>query len=276
MIHVNNVCYSYGISKPYVLEDFSLHITDPGVYGLLGPNGSGKSTLLGLICGMLIPDKGQVLIGGFEAKKRLPGVLANIVYVPEEFILPVVSLDKFIKDRGSLYPYFSADKMFACLEEFNMEKNIRNISQLSMGQRKKVMISFALACNTPLLVMDEPTNGLDIQSKITFRRLIATMTHDEAAVIISTHQVRDLDTLLDHIIIMNNRHVLLDATVNDIMLRFDFRHALSPDQATGALYSIFNTSGTDAMFVGDGSGQTDVDLELLFGAAIEKPQIFSL
>ncbi len=195
MVKIENLSYSYRKSKKAVLSDFSLNLEAGKIYGLLGKNGAGKSTLLYLISGLLIPQKGKVLYRGNDVCKRLPETLSDIFIVPEEFELPNVTLENYVKMYSPFYPKFSEDEMKRCLEVFEMPEKI-HLGTLSMGQKKKVFMSFALATDTSLLIMDEPTNGLDIPGKSQFRKFMATAINENRTVVISTHQIRDIDKLI--------------------------------------------------------------------------------
>ena len=215
MIEVENLSFSYGRRKSKVLEDFSMKLDKGSVYGLLGKNGTGKSTLLYLMAGLLRPQTGNVLYKGVDVKKRYPDTLQDMFLVPEEFALPNVSLKQYVKLNAPFYPNFSDELLNACLCDFDMNEDI-HLGELSMGQKKKAFMCFALATNTSLLMMDEPTNGLDIPSKSQFRKVIASGMSDDKAVIISTHQVRDIDSLLDHVLIMDGTKLLLNESVSTI------------------------------------------------------------
>ena len=172
MIEVNNISFRYKGTKRNIFTDFSLKLEANNIYGLLGKNGTGKSTLLYLISGLLRPKTGNVIIDGNEATLRLPDMLKEIFIVPEEFVLPSVTLDTYVKMNEPFYPRFSHNVLESCLKDFDLPLSLK-LNELSMGQKKKVYMSFALAAGTQYLLMDEPTNGLDIPSKSQFRRVIA-------------------------------------------------------------------------------------------------------
>ena len=272
MLEIKNLSYKYRMHGPLVLANFSMTISAPGIYGLLGPNGAGKSTLLYSIMGMLTPKTGSVELDGVNTRLRQPQTLSCMFLVPEEFILPAVSLERYITLNAPLYPNFSREVMDDCLREFDFPGN-HNLKALSMGQKKKVFISFAIACGTPVLLMDEPTNGLDIQAKAAFRRLMARYIGDDRRVVISTHQVRDLEQLLDRILIMDRQQVLFDHTVDQIQRRLRFIQNVPADSADQALYKVPAPGGFDAVFYNtDPDNVTDVNLELLFDFVLRAPQ----
>ena len=208
MISIQNVRFGYR-SFQQVLDGFSLDFVQSGIYGLLGKNGTGKSTLLYLMMGLLRPQKGSVTIDGVSATLRRPEVLSEMFLVPEEYDLPAIAMKNYVNAIKPFYPRFSEELLQKSLENFEMSSDI-NLGQLSMGQKKKVYMSVALAANTRYLLMDEPTNGLDILSKSQFRKAVIEGMNDEKTVIISTHQVHDVERLLDHVCIIEHNRVLLN------------------------------------------------------------------
>ena len=207
MINIQNIKFAY--SKEVVLDGFSLQFDKGGIYGLLGKNGTGKSTLLYLMMGLLRPQKGIVTVDGIDTTLRRPEVLSEMFLVPEEYDLPAISLSTYVKAIKPFYPRFSEDLLKQCLANFEMGTDI-NLGELSMGQKKKVYMSIALASNTRYLLMDEPTNGLDILSKSQFRKVVIEGMSEDKAIIISTHQVHDVELLLDHVCIIERNKVLLN------------------------------------------------------------------
>ena len=267
MLEVKNLSFSYGRRKAKVLEDFSLTLQKGSVYGLLGKNGTGKSTLLYLMSGLLRPQNGQVLYKGIEVVKRYPETLQDMFLVPEEFALPNVSLKQYVKLNAPFYPSFSEEILKACLSDFGMGEDLE-LGALSMGQKKKVFICFAIATNTTLLLMDEPTNGLDIPSKSQFRKMIATNMSDDKAVIISTHQVRDIDSLLDHVLIMDGTNLLLDASVSTICEKLCFAELGMNEPTDGALYVQPSVQGNSVILPNEYGGESKMNLEILFNAML--------
>ncbi|MBR4129947.1 MAG: ATP-binding cassette domain-containing protein [Bacteroidaceae bacterium] len=208
MISIQNVKFGYR-SHQEVLDDFSLDFAKNGIYGLLGKNGTGKSTLLYLMMGLLRPQKGSVTIDGISSSLRKPEVLQEMFLVPEEYDLPRISLKKYVKSIKPFYPHFSDELLEKSLANFEMTSDI-DLGSLSMGQKKKVYMSIALAANTRYLLLDEPTNGLDILSKSQFRKAVIEGMNDEKTIIVSTHQVHDVERLLDQVCIIERNKVLLN------------------------------------------------------------------
>ena len=268
MIEVNNISFKYAGQKNLVFDDFSLRLEENNIYGLLGKNGTGKSTLLYLIAGLLRAKKGSVSFDSIETCKRQPETLQEIFIVPEEFDLPAMTLEQYVKVNEPFYPRFSREVLEACLNDFELSTDIK-LNALSMGQKKKVFMSFALAANTKLLLMDEPTNGLDIPSKSQFRKVVAQCMTEERTLIISTHQVHDVESLLDHIMILSQQKLLLDAPVAEIMEKYTFEYR-TPDQMDDVLYAEPSLQGNAVIAPRkEGSAETQINLELLFNAVNE-------
>ena len=269
MIQIEKISYRYPGSKHQVFEDFSLTLKEDNIYGLLGKNGSGKSTLLYLICGLLRPEKGTVYIDGVEAKSRSPYTLSDLFIVPEEFDLPNVTLASYVRMNKPFYPHFNQDVLDNCLRDFELPLSLK-LKELSMGQKKKVYMSFALAAGTKILVMDEPTNGLDVPSKSQFRRVIANNMTDGRMLIVSTHQVHDVESLLDHIVIMDDKGLLLDASVADVCKQYVFTYRTPTDVQDDVVYSEPTPQGNAVIARrGEGDDETPVNLELLFNACVQ-------
>lgn len=213
MIDISNVTFEYRKGEP-VLKDFSLSFPQGGVYGLLGKNGTGKSTLLYLISGLLRPRHGEVRVDGMLSANRQPQMLREIFLVPEEYDLPSVSLKSYTRALKSFYPRFSDELLRKCIEVFDLEMDMQ-LGTLSMGQKKKVYMCVALATGTRVLLMDEPTNGLDILSKSQFRKAVVQGMEEDKTVLVSTHQVHDVERLLDHVTIINGNQVLMHGPLNE-------------------------------------------------------------
>lgn len=275
MLTIEQISYSYGKRKKPVLENYSLTIQPGSVCGLLGQNGAGKSTLFYLICGLLKPQSGSIYCNGFKPWNRNVDFLNDLFLVPEEIFLPDVKLVDFVKTTAPFYPKFSYDDLRRHLDTFELTPDV-HLGQLSMGQRKRVFISFALACNTSLLLLDEPTNGLDIPGKRLFKKAVVNGMADDKTVIISTHQVYDIEQLIDHVIITDKGGVLLDASVADIMSRLAFSFTPDKNRAADSLFYVDVPGGANIVrYLDDESDETDVNLETLFELTRNNPQLIS-
>ena len=266
MIEIEQLCFGYKGEEKQVFEDLNLTFEENKIYGLLGKNGMGKSTLLYLISGLLRPKSGKISLNGIPTKERKVETLQDIFLVPEEFDMPKMSLKNFIKMHKDFYPNFNEEVLQQCLRDFELDE-APDLKKLSMGQKKKVYMSFALAAGTKVLLMDEPTNGLDIPSKSLFRKVIMQNMQEDTTLIISTHQVHDIESLLDHIIILDNSKILMNETVADITDKysFTFRH---PGDNEGVLYSEPALQGNASITLKqEDEEETALNLELLFNAA---------
>ena len=268
MIQIQDIDFRYPGSKHLVFRNFSLTLKENNIYGLLGKNGTGKSTLLYLISGLLRQQQGTILVDGLSAQERKAEGLKDIFMVPEEFELPNVSLETYVKINKDFYPNFSQEVLENSLKDFELPLSLK-LNELSMGQKKKVFMSFALATGTRFLLMDEPTNGLDIPSKSLFRKVIANNMTDDRTLIISTHQVHDIESLLDHIVIMNQSQLLLNASVGDICEEYTFEYRTPAEMDETVLYAEPTLQGNAVIAKRkEGDPETLMNLELLFNAVI--------
>ena len=267
MITLKELSFSYSRKKE-VLDRINLEVGSGHICGLLGKNGEGKTTLLNLLSGQIFPDQGSCLVLEETPSERNARFLQQIFLLPEEISMPEVTAIEYIKMYAPFYPTFRDDICKTCIESLEIYISDR-LSKMSQGQRKKVAITLALAAHTPLLLMDEPTNGLDIPSKATFRRLVASLIDDDQTVIISTHQVRDLESLIDTVLILDQRQILLNKTLNEIGEKLYFGPLLPEEKA---LYSEPTPQGTIGVTAREDKEETAVSLELLFNAAITYPK----
>lgn len=274
MIAFKDVCFSYRRNVP-VLSNLSLQVEPGTICGLLGRNGVGKSTMLYLTAGLLRPRSGQVLCNGYIPSDRQVNFLNDIFIVPEEFDLPPITLDEYVRINSVFYPKFNLDLMHSILEIFALPGNI-NLGALSLGQKKKAFLSFALACNTSILLLDEPTNGLDITAKRMFRAAITAAMTDDKTIIISTHQVYDVENILDHVVIADNNRILLNRPMIDIQTKLRFGYTQDPEQAKRALFSIPMPGGFNVVeFLDDPDRETEVNLETLFELTNSNPDLIN-
>ena len=261
MIEISNLSFSYGAKR--VLENISLKVSEGNIYGLLGENGVGKTTLLTLLCGLKKPESGTITVDGRNPFDREPSLLADQFYLPDEVIPVHARAIDFAKENGVFWPHFDLEKFRTILSEFEVEPEQR-MDAMSAGQLKKAWISFALACNAKYYYLDEPTNGLDIPSKAQFRKAVTKYTSEDSALIISTHQVRDLENIIDPIIILDNKAVLVNASVQEITdkLFFDYGSELNP----GALYLEQTPGGCIQVYPNTSGEESKVNVEAFFNA----------
>ncbi|MET7254041.1 ABC transporter ATP-binding protein [Dyadobacter jiangsuensis] len=269
MIRLNQV--SFGYSKRNMLfENLDLQLEPGHIYGLLGKNGAGKSSLLRNMAGLLFPLAGKIDVLGYEPQKRLPAFLQDIFFIPEEIYLPSVTVDRYLSLMAPFYPKFDETQFRNYIAELDIPV-ANKLTGMSYGQKKKVLIAFALSTNTRVLIMDEPTNGLDIPSKSQFRRLVSAALDKDRLVLISTHQVRDLDNLIDAIIILEDSKIMIKHSLDIVAERLCFRELPSIEFDERVLYSEPSLRGYRAVFENSTQEESRVDLEHLFNAVLENP-----
>ena len=261
MITINNLDFSY--KNVTVFRNISLEFKEGCVYGLLGENGVGKTTLLKLICGLQTPVNGIVTIDDFMPSERNPYFLQNIFFLPEEVITDDTTPEKFVKKLGVFYPRYDHEYFLNLMNELEVDAT-KKFDTLSYGQKKKALLACALSLRTDYLLLDEPTNGLDIPSKALFRKVILQHCTDETTVIISTHQVKDVENLIDPIVILDHDEVLLNATFEEISSKLYFEYGA--EKSDDALYSEMMPGGYINVLPNKFEMESKVNVEALFNA----------
>ena len=270
MIQIENLSFGYS-KKKLLYKDLSLRIAEGSIYGLLGKNGAGKSTFLKNLIGLLFPLNGSITVNGYSPKKRLPAFLETIYLIPEEVNVPPLTMHEYKKLFAPFYPNFNDEHFFDYLKQLEVNEEGK-LNTLSFGQQKKFIIAFALACNTKVLLLDEPTNGLDIPSKIRFRKLISSVFTEDKIIFISTHQIRDLDNLIDHVIIVDNGDLLLNSSIEVISEKLSFRTVNEVLDNTKVLYKEESLKGATIVVENTEGENSKVNLEHLFNAITENPE----
>jgi ABC-2 type transport system ATP-binding protein len=277
MIDLRNVNFKYP-RQALLFEEISLQLRAGQIFGLLGQNGEGKTSLLHLMAGLLFPQQGTCRVAGYVPRFRQPAFLESVYFLPEEIHLPATTVARFVRTYAAFYPLFSQEQFGSYLREFGIDASLPAQS-LSQGQRKKALIAFGLATNAPVLLLDEPTNGLDIPSKSQFRKLIASVLSPERTVVISTHQVRDVESLVDAVVILHEHRIVLDATLEDIAETLCFKHIPSGRVVSDAFFVRPSLDGQFVVVPNVNHESTRPDLEALFQAVISHPaaiqQLFS-
>ena len=271
MIQIENLSFAYKKDKP-VFQNLNLTFKEGNIYGLLGKNGSGKSSLLRIIAGLLFPNEGKCTVNGYKSGNRLPTFLQELYFLQEEFHAPAVRIGEFLSIYVPFYPNFSKKQFESYLKEFQLADN-EKFTELSLGQKKKALIAFALATNTKILLMDEPTNGLDIPSKSQFRKIIASVASEDRIIVISTHQVRDLESLIDPIIILDNTGLVLDASMEQITNGLCFKSVAKINETEKVVYSESSLKGHSIIVENIENEPSKADLELLFNATMANQKL---
>ena len=261
MVRIEALSFSYSQKKP-VFDQFSLVLPSGSIYGLLGKNGAGKSTLLRIMSGLLFPTAGKVEVFGFVPRERFPQFLREIYLIPEETHLPAMPIRTFADLHAPFYPRFNEVLFEEYIKEFQLHLD-ENLSHMSHGQKKKFLLSFGLATDCKLLIMDEPTNGLDIPSKSQFRKVVASAIHEERTFIISTHQVRDMENLIDPIIILDEGKIIFFHDYEQISRKLTIsRQSHAPDK--NVLYSESYLGAYTVVKENTDQEETKMNLEILF------------
>ena len=269
MIDIQNLSFGYS-KKKLLYRNLNLSLAAGSIYGLLGRNGAGKSTLLKNIIGLLFPTAGTVKVNGYTPSKRLPSFLETIYFIPEEVYVPALTIRQYVRLFSPFYSGFNKDQFEDYLARLDVATPDK-INKLSFGQQKKFIIAFALACNTGVLLMDEPTNGLDIPSKKRFRKLIAAVMNEERMIFISTHQIRDLDNLIDRVIIVDEGDLLLDASMAEIGDRLVFKTVDKVADEDAVLYEEDALKGKSIVIENLLGEDSKINLEQLFNAITDHP-----
>lgn len=270
MIEIKNLSFHYSQKRP-VYRNLNLKIEKGSVSAILGLNGAGKTTLLNLISGFLIPKEGSCKVCYYESSKRYPEMLQELFLVSDISEFPNMIIDKFRKLYADFYPRFDTNLFANCLAEFNLSPQ-QSLKHLSFGEKRKVMLSFALATHCKLLLFDEPTNGLDIPSKSTFRKMIAANLEEDQTILLATHQVRDLGNLMDRIIIEHQGKIILSETTEHISEKLLFGMKVSDVHPNDLFYSDENVASNECVAINRNGYSGKLDIEQLFNAAISNPQ----
>jgi ABC-2 type transport system ATP-binding protein len=271
MIQIQNIDFSY-IKGRSLFNDLSLSLKGGHVYGLFGKNGAGKTSLLKIMSGLRFAHQGEAITLGEKAALRKAAMMKDLYFLQEEIFVPAISIRNYVKCYAPFYENFDQEQFEEYLHFFEIESQDDKLTLLSHGQRKKVIISFALATNTKILFMDEPTNGLDIPSKATFRKIMSLASNNERMILISTHQVRDLQSVIDAVVILDNGRILLNALNSEITDKLCFRVLDENGTNEPILYCEENIRGNVVVSENIHHIETNVDIELLFNAVMMNKQ----
>jgi len=265
MIPLQRISFRYQ-HQPLLFQGLNLSLHKGHIYGLLGKNGAGKSTLLKNITGLAFPENGECLFNNINVANRPVSVLENLYFIAEELFVPSLTPAQFVSNTGGFYPKFSKDEFYQYLKALDVDANAVMDKQ-SFGQQKKAMIAFGLATNASLLIMDEPTNGLDIPSKVQFRKLIASVLTEDRCIVISTHQVRDLDSLIDTLLVLHECDIVVNQLMDEVAEKLTFG-TYPATEGLFVLYEEESIRGKNAILKNTTGKYSKVDLELLFNAII--------
>lgn len=268
MINAKSIQYRYTKNSLLLFERLALNINDFGVFGLVGKNGAGKTTLLKILAGLIFPTRGELSVFGFNPRKREAKFLEEIYYIPETFDVPALTIEQYELSYSYFYPKFHHQRFSQIIEECGLTKD-RKLTELSHGEKKKVFIAFGLATQCRLLLLDEPTNGLDIPSKSLFKKIISTYASAECIVIIATHQVHDIENIIDHLIMLDSGQIILNESMLTISDKITFTQQFEAPAPNAIYYEkIMGTYVT--LNKREQAPETEVNLELLFKALLDR------
>ena len=254
----------------YVLRNITMNLEEGCIYGLLGENGVGKTTFLTLLSGLKKPQLGEIDIDGHKPYDREPSFLADQYYLSDEVAAVNMKAMDYARNYGKFWENFDIGKFKEVMEVLENDTE-QKMTRMSFGQLKKTYIAFALACNTKYLFMDEPTNGLDIPSKAQFRKAVTKYTREDSVILISTHQVRDLENIIDPIIILDRQDVLLNATIAEISEKLYFDYSSEPME--NALYREMIPGGNIQVCLNQTGEDSKVNLEALFNTVHQHKEL---
>lgn len=275
MVSLQHLHFAYNKAVP-ILEDVNLSLSPGRIYGLLGKNGAGKSSLMYNICGLLFPVSGSASVLGHTPALRRPAFLQQVCLLPEDFEMPAMRISEYLRLYAPFYPDFSHEAFERYMKVFDVPVR-QSLQALSHGEQKKVLISFTLATRAKLVLMDEPTNGLDIPSKRQFRKVIAGSLQEDQCIVISTHQVKDLDSLIDEVLILEDRRIILQESVSGITEKLAFRQVMSLEETEMPIYSEGALKGYAVVAINRKAEQSRMDMEMFFNAVMtEKEKILPL
>lgn len=273
MINLKNVSFGYKKDKP-LFESLDLKLEKGNIYGFLGKNGAGKTTLMKLIAGLIFPKGGDMNVMEFVPQERQPQFLADVYFIHEELYVPKIKVSTYEKIYAPFYPNFDHAAFDSYLSEFGLDKNTK-MTEMSYGQKKKVLLSFGLACNSRLLILDEPTNGLDIPSKSQFRKLLAKSISEERTFIISTHQVRDMANLIDPIIILDEGEIIFQENLYEVSKKLFFDISYRTTEPENVLHAERLPGAYRTVTENSNGAESEIELEALFNTVITNRQKIS-
>lgn len=243
MISVKNVTKSFDEVK--ALDGLDMHVPRGSIYGLVGPNGAGKSTILRHITGIYRQDGGEILING-EPVFENPGIKGLISFIPDDvFYFNQATIRDMMKYYSGIYPRFSPERYRQLIGTFSLNEKTK-MRSLSKGMQKQAAFVLAMSCCPELLVMDEPVDGLDpVMRRQVWGILMADVAENGTTILVSSHNLRELEDVCDHVGIMNKGHMLLERSLSELQENVvKVQVALPEGAALPEDLNIINSSGS--------------------------------
>lgn len=215
MININNLTKNFGDFR--ALDNLTMHVGRGQIYGLVGPNGAGKSTVIRHLTGAFLQDEGEVLVDGQKVYEN-DDIKARIAYIPDEiFFFPQANIKDMLKFYKSIYPNFDEElfmKIKDCFGALDLKKNIRSFSK---GMQKQAAFLLAVCCRAELMVLDEPVDGLDpVMRRQIWNIILNDVAERGLTVLVSSHNLRELEDICDHVGIMNKGKLLIERSLSDL------------------------------------------------------------
>ena len=214
MIEVKQLCKSFDGCR--ALCGLDITVPDASVYGLVGPNGAGKSTVINHLAGILRQNSGEVLIDSQPVYEN-PAVKRRVAYIPDEiFYYPQATIDDMARFYRSVYPTFSTEKFKSLAPAFELDTN-RVMRKLSKGMQKQAAFWIALACRPDYFILDEPVDGLDpVMRRRVWQLMLSDVAERGMSVLVSSHNLRELEDVCDHVGIMNRGRMLVERSLSEL------------------------------------------------------------
>jgi ABC-2 type transport system ATP-binding protein len=271
MIDIHALSFGYG--RNLLFDKLGLRLEGGHAYGLLGLNGAGKTSLLKLMAGALVPASGEMRVYGRKPASREAAHLADMAFVPEDPWLPAITPAQWLSRYAVFRPAFDVARFEELRREFALQEE-KPLSKLSYGQRKKFTLAAALAGGARAVLLDEPTNGLDIPSKMQFRKALAGSLAEDRTIVVSTHQIRDLENLNDPILILDKGKLAFELSGDEVASSLAMARMPSLE-GFGVVHAERDALGWNALVARGASpaaGLAAADLEMVFNAALAEPE----
>ena len=214
MLDVKNLTKSFGSFK--ALDDLTMHVPEGTVYGLVGPNGAGKSTLIRCLTGVYRPDSGAVLLEGQRIYEN-PGIKCRIGYIPDDvFYFPSATMEDMRSYYRRTYPTFDIALFDRLFEAFQLPRK-SPIRRFSKGMQKQAAFQLAISTRPDVLILDEPLDGLDpVMRRQVLSLILSDVAERGISVLVSSHNLRELEDICDHVGILDHGKMLLERSLADM------------------------------------------------------------
>ena len=239
MIEIEGLKKRFGQS--IALDEVSMHVRDGAMYGFVGPNGAGKTTTIRCMMGLLAADGGKLLINGIDMEKEPKKALSQIGYIPDDFgvydNLKVLEYMEFFASCYGITGLSARKRSMTLLDQVGLEgKSDFYVDSLSKGMKQRLCLARALVHNPSILIMDEPTAGLDPRTRVEFKEILKDLKDQKKTVFISSHILSELSEVCTDIGIIDEGKVVLEAPIDDILNQINISRQLvisvSGDQTT--------------------------------------------